>query len=1060
MALSKQDLSIALGTGIDTKTDPKGLPPGKLLVCENSNIDQKTGSSYRRFGNKSLQLDTFGRGVSGSLYSPSISGVQKITTLNGELVAITNKALFGYSEEKEKWAWKGYIGNAIAETTSVMRGAQDGIASDTKVLNGYLVVATIGLRKPEYQNQIIFTVMDEQTKKVINELSISCSVGTSTSFPYQVRCVTRGKRIYAYFNSLSSTQSTLRVIYVDTDSPAEIINTGVVTTGDCGAFDVCEVGTDQAIVALATAASSFDVRVSYIKPDGTFGGVSDGLPANEVTVVSGYGVGLFASSVSIAARTGTANDGIYVTYASKSLSATTVQVAVYSLALSSTATRSVTLGTYLVIGIVSVCSSDAFYFVPSCIFQDTPQQFVAIPFVLSLVNVITLYAAGINGSCYSKPFIYNQDLHIISTNTSFGSEQKSYFLMRVDSIAVATPLGGLGYGTPQKAFLPICQMLVNEGINDSYYLNYGNSVALGSDGNFVVSLQRSYAVVSASNNEIRSAHLTTATTIKIDSPDGYQVIEKENALFISAGLLFVYDGNYVFENGFLVYPVIVSAVEAGTGVVTPGLHVYQTTYEWTDRTGNKHISAPSLNKSLTVAGTPFVNVLSRTTAYTYKLTSAYFPSILGYGVALYRTPVNSTVKYRITPQSPEPSINNWPDLTAVKLTKDDVSDSTAITREIIYTNGGVIENVASGSSSSIEDYQGRILLSGREDGNTILFSKQKRPTLAYQFNPDLLFTVRESQSRVRAAKVLDDKVILFKDTSIYVQAGQGPSDTGENSDYLQNPQRISANVGCPYPRSIVRYNDGIIFKSLDGFYKLSRALELTPIGDPVSLFNSLDVRDGVLIDDRSEIRWVHSDGVCLIYDYFQDQWYTHTNHEAVSACVWKNLFVMAKADGEIWVEDKSTHLDAGAPFSRRLVTPWFAMAGLQHAERIYRVLLLGEMLSPHKLKVYISYDYEPARRELLTFDSIAELGNVSLPKDAFYTVPPTYTNEDRTYDIEMRPAIQKCESFRLEIYDEPLESAPGVYYTGGCAVWTSLTMTIGAKRSTLRPSSSRRGVPT
>lgn len=1044
MALVKQDVSILLGKGVDTHTDAKIVQPGQLLISENCNLNKKEGSAYLRNGHDALPTTTIDRGGSNN-FAPALTGIQKLTTLGDELVAITDKGLFGYSEDKQAWAWKGYISNVTNENVSVLRNSDSIYMTDSRVNNGVLVTASIGVSDGGLEF-VYISVMDEESKKILTEFKEEVNTGAQEG---KVRCVNKGDYVFVYYSWYDSGNKNIQVSRIDTND----VNDGYTTAtygNDYLDFDVTEFGSN-ALIITATDGAPFDVELSYLKDDGTSGGVSDGLPANPVTVASSYGTNdVAAINISTRYEGDTLIDTIAVFW-SEQTNAAACQYRLLNTSLSTLTSSQISNGTgEQVVGVTSAYWTSNDFFVAMSIVVSGTQY--ATEF-WSVDNAgPTSYADSVSGTIYSRPLIVDEtDIYCTVVNTAGGTEQKSYFLLKANKYFFP------GSGRVRH-FYPVCQMLPNEGISDSYFRSYNASIIELSNGDYFLPLVRSFAIIDATSETIRTAQQTDGSVLKLNNPNSYQTVESEGCLYISAGILFEYDGNFVFENGFLNYPKILSVTDVGAGNVNIGQHLYQVTFEWSDRAGNKHFSAPSLTESETVdSSAKEISVSTNVFAYTYKIESGYFSSVENYGANVYRTPVGSTVRYRVTPASPENTDGIALGFANLSL-EDNVADATIIQDEILYTNGGVLSNLATGSCVSLESYQGRLILSNRGDGDSILFSKVKRKSVGYQFNPDLDFRVLEEGGRVTATKVLDDKLIIFKDSSIHIQVGQGPSDTGSNSDYLQNPQRISANVGCPYPRSIVRFDGGIIFKSKDGFYLLDRSLNLTAIGKPVDYFKNLNTTDSVLLEDRDEIRWVHSDGVCLVYNYFQNQWSTYTNHEAVSCTVWKDKFVMAKTNGSIWVENKSSYLDDGETYQRRICTPWIAMGGLQHAERIYRIKILGEMRSRHDVTCYIAYDYEPARREEFTWNSFEELGDVSLSDAAYYDTPPTYTNQDRTYDLEIRPAIQKCEAFRLEIIDTA-DTDEGSPVDGGRAVWTSLTATVGVKRSTLRSSPNRRTDP-
>lgn len=1055
MALVKQDFQALLGTGIETNQDPKLVQLGKLLVCENSNLNKKDGSSYLRNGNDSLSLNTFDE-ANVEPDAGTLINVQKLATINNELVAINNRSIYGWSEDTEKWHWKGFLGNVLAKSTQVYREAATVLNCDSIVNNNIVVTSSIpGTNGSTTGAYVAITIMDNDTKKVLLQVKPQ-SVGVDLNPDYYyTKCAKKDDYIYVFYgrkpSAVGGTDYLIDVTRIDTNTLDLVTDRDISGSGlYYSHFDVTNIN-GQLVLAGTRPSASSEITLTYLTDAGAFGGTADGLPANTLTITTTAA----RFVVSLCGVDDGTNEKIYIFGSGNFGTDREVETFIYDLDFTNQQTNTLTVDTNEVVrSIVSIAKEDKSY-----VFFTTTKSITSIigystySYSLDDSNAVDEYCRRLfNCSVYTKPFYDNLgEMHIAMVNSGCGVEQKSVIVCRVNEIYSIDTDRELFY---DFKLYPVCQFAVNEGLDEALEQNSKLSHEISLLGNVAsFASQRAFAISSAE----RTAMATEIAELHINTNEGYITIAKENTLYISGGLLFNYDGYQVTEQNFLWYPRILDITDAAAGGISDAeTYSWVSTYEWTDRNGDRHMSAPSLTDSEPIAANrrADLDILNMSLTYKENVTAVRISDL---GIYVYRNNGTGTTRYKNIPSSPELQNNDFNQWENTYL--DNTDNADLIQQEIVYTNGGVLSSVSSGSSGSIEDYQGRILLSNRYDSNTTLFSKQKQKYLAFQFNPDLEFKVLEEDSRIYASKTLDDKLILFKESSIHIQVGQGPSDTGENSDYLQNPQRISSNVGCPYPRSIVRFDKGLIFKSKDGFYLLDRSLGLTPIGKPVDYFKNKTVTDAVLLEDRDEIRWVHSDGPCLVYNYYQDQWFVYTNHEANSCTIWNDKFVIAKTNGEIWVENKSSNLDNGEAYQRRIVTPWIALAGLQHAQRIYRIKLLGEMRSRHTVTAYLAYDYEPARREEFTWDSFTEIGDVSLSDDAYYDTPPTYTNQDRTYDLEFRPAIQKCEAFRIELIDDA-DLEEGSPVDGGRAVWTSLTMTVGAKKSTLRSSTNRRTDPT
>lgn len=1028
MALEKVELPLPLGSGIDTGTDPKLVKPGSLLVLENANLDKKTGSIAKRYGNTAMSLDIDND-------SSDLSGVLKVTTRDGELVAITKDAVYSYSETRSKWQWKGYFGCVTSDATDSRVDA----SSATR-----LCAATGG-------NLIVLVFLDVQIRIQIEDM-----FGT-----------------ILYTHSFTATGNPPRIIYVDSVfyvfagtvvykfSTSDYTNlVGPHTVG----YNVFEVTlADDQIVAVDIGSPNttvFYCQKGIVASGGTSGGIAEGLPGDPYTFAA------VSNAAKILANSNTIVLGV-VDGASDVFNIFSIPFA-----LGTNSSLGSVVNNFNAVSIASVgdasyisgaINGNLVYWALGWTISGSPaQSFVSyvetnINFATtgSIVKSSTISSSHLN----SDPFIDlsgNVYFNVFSnTSRKYDGPLVTYRMFEDKNVA------------NQKIALPVNAALINTGaiLNQS---QFSNVISLGNNV-FKVIAQSTYSTVSGTSaSGVNFIYKLVSVTLTINDKNALASFEKDGVVYFASGQLMQYDGNLTSNVGFLDLPNIETitdraAVSPEPGVVA-GTYFFVASYQWIDSKGNIHRGPISDVANITTGSTRTIelnNVSPISSSYTKTDgagASLAYPKINGSRIVFHKTTSGGAVFYKQnSSQSPSSSGNLlYTENGFVFKTLINGNDANLTSNEILYTSGGEIEAVQPGSFRHLCEYNGRLVLSNGDDGNLIVYSKQKVDTVTYEFNRLFSFTVPTDTGRSVAAKALDDKLIIFTENALFLQAGQGPSANGQNSDFASVPQKISSDVGCLVPKTIVSYQDGLIWFTSKGFYKLDRSLGLSYVGKAVEEYNHLDFREGILLYDRREIRWVSSNGACVVYDYHNDMWYTFTNHEAVSCCLYNDKFVIAKTNGSIWIENKSSYLDDGIAYSRRIVTPWFSLAGLQHAQRLYRLNILGELKSPHKLKIYLAYDYEPARRELMEWDSSANLGSVSMPDGAYYSTPSTFTTENRTYDIEFRPAIQKCESFRLEIYDENSTSS-GSPIDGECALLTSMTAVVGVKQATQKQNASRRG---
>jgi hypothetical protein len=203
---------------------------------------------------------------------------------------------------------------------------------------------------------------------------------------------------------------------------------------------------------------------------------------------------------------------------------------------------------------------------------------------------------------------------------------------------------------------------------------------------------------------------------------------------------------------------------------------------------------------------------------------------------------------------------------------------------------------------------------------------------------------------------LDDKLIIFKNNAIYYITGNGPDVTGANNDFSE-PTFISSAVGCAIPNSIGQTPIGLMFQSDKGIWLLGRDLSTKYIGAPVESYNGSEVLNTLTIPGTTQVRFILDNGIMLMYDYYFDQWGTFSGNTAVSSTLYEDMQTILLSSGLVRQETTGEYLDGSAPVSMSFQTAWINFAGQQGFQRALQAFLLSNYLSPHKLRVDISYDY-------------------------------------------------------------------------------------------------------
>jgi hypothetical protein len=376
---------------------------------------------------------------------------------------------------------------------------------------------------------------------------------------------------------------------------------------------------------------------------------------------------------------------------------------------------------------------------------------------------------------------------------------------------------------------------------------------------------------------------------------------------------------------------------------------------------------------------------------------------------------------------------------------DTLADSSILGNDLIYTTGGVVENIQAPACSSITLYKSRLLLIDAENPDLIWYSKQVIQNTPVETSD--LFTIylapttgsQGSTGPLKCLSAMDDKVIGFKKDAIYYFTGSGPDNTGANNDF-SDPIFITSTVGCENQNSIVFMPQGIMFQSGKGIWLLNRNLETTYIGAPVEEFNDRVVTSAVSIPETNQVRFTLDDRATLVYDYYYDQWSTFYNLPAISSTIFQGMHTYLNSEGQLLQESAGTYVDVSTPVLISFTTGWMNLAGLQGFERAYFFYLLATYISPHKLSVKIAYDYNPSPSQAVLISPTnysGFYGDETLYGGGLYGGP----SDKEQWRVFFEQ--QKCQAFQLtitEIFDSSFGTIPGGGFT-----MSGLALVVGVK---------------
>lgn len=586
----------------------------------------------------------------------------------------------------------------------------------------------------------------------------------------------------------------------------------------------------------------------------------------------------------------------------------------------------------------------------------------------------------------SKSFLYNDKIYFTAVHDS--TLQATYFVADEDGVIVSKISNNLAGGLLTENTLPKVEAISND--------------------EFLIGSQIKGRLVT-DEGTFNSLLGVNSTQIDFQITNPYQNDVLGENLHITGGVLKMYDGSKIVEHGFNIFPEDLTAGSTSTtgGSMVDGQYLYQAVYSWTDAYGQIHQSAPSSGLTVTLSGG------TSTQKQTINVPTLRLTDKENVIIDLYRTEADGTIAYKVTSTSSPVFNDKTVDTIAIE---DTLGDSSLISNEILYTVGGFLDNISAPASRLIESFNDRIFLAGLEDPNKVVFSKIRDEAEPVEFNDTLYKMVNDVGGDITALHVMDDKLIIFKQDALFYISGDGPNDLGEQDTYIE-PERISSEVGCIDPRSVVLTPVGLMFKSRKGIYILTRALGLQYIGADVEDFNDLTVTSAIVVPSDNQVRFTTSDGECLVFNYFTQKWATFTNHRALDAITVDSDYYYLRPDGAVYKEADDKFTDHGSSINIALESNWISFGDVQGFQRVRKLFILGTYKSKHKLRVRIAYNFKEAFTEEVIIDTADFTDDTAYGEDSPYGDPSTkaYGGSGNVWQARVDLNIQKCQSLKFRI---------------------------------------------
>jgi hypothetical protein len=996
VALEKQAVNINFAMGVETKTDPWQIPSGKFLRLVNA-VFNKLGMLTKRNGFSALA-------------SLPTSDYTLLTTFNGDLTAIGN-SLAARSDGSDSWVVQGGLTPVSVNSKSLIRSNLSQAKCDSAISAVNQVCVVYGESADGVTYTYKYAVADSLTGQIlIHPAAIPVNGAGVVDIPPRVFVNDNYFIIVSGVNNAGN--YTLQVVGIATNSLAVqapfTISTAFIPSASIAMDGVVAAG--NTYIAYNSGAG---IRVTYLDPNLVQHNTVNPHPAGSAT------------HMSVSADVSGVEPFIYVVYNSTATSTGFYFVLDQDLIVELVPTQWSSSAN--VLNISSAAQDDV-----CTIFVEQDAPYAYSPAVpnhrtitlglsrLGVISATSTLALGVGLA--SKAFIEQDVIYVLVAYQS--DFQSTYFLLNSSGKVISkhAPTNGGGYiigGMPSVTVVDTVAYFCHQITSLIQAANKSQGVA------------NPAGVYSQTGINLSSVTFSSADTF---------TAEIGNNLNIGGGFLASYDGVTPTENGFFLWPDNVAVSTSGVGgLITAQQYYYQALYEWTDNQGNIFRSAPSVPVTVTTVGATSSNTISvPMLRLTYKTENPV-------KIVIFRWSAAQQNYYQVT--SITAPVMNDTQLEYVQFV-DTQSDADILGNSLIYTTGGVLENVQAPASNSPALFDNRLWIIDAETNN-LWFSKPVFPGAPVEMTDLQTYHVSQTVGAnnqlgpVRVIAPMDDKLISFRSDSIVYTAGAGPNATGADNQYSQ-PIFITSIVGCSNARSVVMSPNGLMFQSNKGIWLLGRNLGTTYIGAPVeALTQGATVLSAFSVPETNQIRFTLSSGIVVVYDVYAEQWSWFEGCPAISATIYEGKHTYINSLGQVRQELSGFYLDGNAPVLLSFSTGWLNLVGLQGYERFYEMLMLGKFYTPFKLSVGLAFDYAASPSQLVTVTPDNYTGPWG--SEANWGSGPVWGGPGAQFEARVFPDIQKCEAFQItvnEIYDPSYGVAAGAGLT-----LSGLNLVVGAKKN-------------
>ena len=555
---------------------------------------------------------------------------------------------------------------------------------------------------------------------------------------------------------------------------------------------------------------------------------------------------------------------------------------------------------------------------------------------------------------------------------------------------------------------------------------------------------------SSSQDITEEIHSVSLVSLDFNPSRTFKSVETPNGLLITGGYLHHYDGNTVAENGFFNFPVFdgttpSTLTPAGTGGTWSGrlgTYRYRAVYEWYDEMGNLHRSAPSDSIKVEIsANSQSVPLKIFVPQFTRKTTGRADSDATGVHVCIYRTAKNGSLYHRLASKGIDGVSGGFAALRHQEFTDfGTVTDEELVDNEVLYTDGGIPMNTFVGSCKDLALHKERAFVTTSD--NAVLFSKSMGARDGVNFTDIGTARVGSEKQSINAIESAGEAFLIFTDFDGFYITGEGPDQAGVGA--FTEPKRFAPGLGAISSSDHITSSEGAFVHSTRGLVRILPNLKVDYVGAGAEdVIGNSSIHSMCIDEAANEARFFltntasGSSNEIVVYHTLYNQLTVHTvdysgSNYGVGAFYMDSDLYRVTADGNVHKYSPKVYTDdctgSEVVYSMKIATGDINIAGLQNAQRIYRIILLGDYKSAHTLSVSSFVDYSVNLFDSTKIESFSQ--DVSSDNDP--------------YNFRMHFKNQKCKAVRVHV------TIGGSSATGEAVILQGLAFEVGARAGTFK----------